>query len=184
MSEPAQSPLTDPSGGPDPADPGPARTVLVAYATKHGSAAEICGVIAEQLRASGLTADVRPAADVRTLKPYRAVVLGSGLYSATWLRDANRFVRSHRPALGRLPVWLFSSGPLDRSADFDDIPMTPHVQGAVGDLPIRGHRTFGGRLLADAPEVAAGIIATHRTGDYRDFDAIRAWAREIAAELG
>ncbi len=75
-------------------------------------------------------------------------------------------------------MWLFSSGPLDRSADFDDIPMTPHVAEAVGDLPIRGHRTFGGRLLADAPEVAAGIIATHRTGDYRDFDAIRAWAAD------
>jgi menaquinone-dependent protoporphyrinogen oxidase len=145
--------------------------------------AEICAVIAATLREHGIAADVRPAADVQTLRPYRAVVLGSGLYSATWLRDANRFVKVHRAALGRLPVWLFSSGPLDRSADFDDIPMTPHVVEVVGDLSVRGHRTFGGRLLADAPEVAAGIIATHRTGDYRDFDAVREWARSIAAAL-
>ena len=164
-------------------DPEPRRPVLVAYATKHGSAAEICATISETLREAGIESDVRSAADVRTLKPYGAVVLGSGLYSATWLRDANRFVKLHRKALGRVPVWLFSSGPLDRSADFDDIPMTPHVLEAVGDLQIRGHRTFGGRLLSDAPEIAAGIIATHRTGDYRDFDAIRAWARQIAAEL-
>ncbi len=178
MPEPADAVETKP------ADRQPAGSpVLVAYATKHGSAAEICASIAAVLREAGLEADVRPAADVRTLKPYRAVVLGSGLYSATWLRDANRFVKTHRKALGGLPVWLFSSGPLDRSADFDDIPMTPHVLEAVGDLPIHGHRTFGGRLLADAPEVASGIIATHRTGDYRDFDAIRAWARTIAAEL-
>jgi hypothetical protein len=31
--------------------------------------------------------------------------------------------------------------------------------------------------------VAAGIIATHRTGDHRDFDAIRAWAGSIADSL-
>lgn len=178
MSEPLDADESIPAG-----EQPTAQTVLVAYATKHGSAAEICASVAAVLREAGLEADVRPASDVRTLKPYRAVVLGSGLYSATWLRDANRFVKAHRKALGRLPVWLFSSGPLDRSADFDDIPMTPHVHEVVGDLPIRGHRTFGGRLLADAPEIAAGIIATHRTGDYRDFDAIQEWAESIAAEI-
>jgi menaquinone-dependent protoporphyrinogen oxidase len=156
----------------------------VAYATKHGSAAEICATIADVLRGAGLDAEVRPAGEVRSLGGYDAVVLGSGLYSATWLRDANRFLRVHRAAMEGLPVWLFSAGPLDRSADFDDIPMTPHVAEAVGGLPIRGHRTFGGRLVPDAPEVASGIIATHRTGDFRDFDAIRAWAKGIAAALG
>ncbi len=158
--------------------------VLVAYATKHGSAAEISAAIVEVLREAGLDAEATPAAEVRSLRHFDAVVLGSGLYSATWLREANRFVRVHRKALAKLPVWLFSSGPLDRSADFDDIPMTPHVAEVVGDLSFRGHRTFGGRLVPEAPEVAAGIIATHRTGDFRDFDAIRAWAREIAADIG
>jgi len=173
--EPTPDPSPGPGGGP--------RRVLVAYATKHGSAAEISAVLVEVLRDAGLDAEAKPASEVRSLRHYDAVILGSGLYSATWLRDANRFVRSHQAALRKVPVWLFSSGPLDRSADFDDIPMTPHVAEAVGDLPFKGHRTFGGRLVPDAPEVAAGIIATHRTGDFRDFDAIRAWAREIAAAL-
>jgi menaquinone-dependent protoporphyrinogen oxidase len=157
--------------------------VLVAFASKHGSNGEIAEAIAAVLRDRGLAVDVVPAADVRSLAGFDAVLLGSGLYSATWLRDANRFVRTHREALAALPIWLWSSGPLDRSADFDDIPMTAHVTEAIGGLPIRGHRTFGGRLVADAPEVAAGIIATHRTGDHRDFDAIRAWAQEVAAAL-
>ena len=162
---------------------GPPTRVLVAYATKHGSNGEVAEAIAGVLRDRGLLVDVRPAAEVRSLAGYGAVVLGSGLYSATWLRDANRSIRTHRRALSALPVWLWSSGPLDRSADFDDIPMTAHVTAAIGGLPIRGHRTFGGRLAADAPEVAAGIIATHRTGDFRDFDAIRAWAWEIGDAL-
>lgn len=173
----------DPSAASAGGVPAAPRRVVVAYATKHGSAAEISAAIVAVLREAGLDAASSPAAEVRTLRHVDAVVLGSGLYSATWLRDANRFVRVHRGALARLPVWLFSSGPLDRSADFDDIPMTAHVADVIGALPIRGHRTFGGRLLPDAPEVAAGIVATHRSGDFRDFDAIRAWARGIAAEL-
>jgi menaquinone-dependent protoporphyrinogen oxidase len=171
-----------PAPGPDPAA-SPASRVLVAYASKHGSNADVAGAIADVLSAAGLSVAVAPAAEVRSLADFDAVVLGSGLYSATWLRDANRFLRTHRGALSALPVWLWSSGPLDRSADFDDIPMTAHVADALGAQPIRGHRTFGGYLAADAPEVSAGIIATHRTGDYRDFDAIRTWAGEIAASL-
>ncbi len=158
--------------------------VLVAYASKHGSTGEIAAVVAATLVEAGIRADVMPAADVRDLAGYGAVVLGSGLYSATWLRDANRFVRAHRAALAGLPVWLFSSGPLDRSADLDDIPMTTHVTGSIDGLAIRGHRTFGGLLRDDAPEVAAGILSTHRTGDFRDWEAIRRWAREIGAALG
>jgi menaquinone-dependent protoporphyrinogen oxidase len=179
MTGPSAEPTPVPASGPG----GSTLRILVAYATKHGSAAEISAAIVDVLREAGLDAEATPASEVRSLRHYDAVVLGSGLYSATWLRDANRFVRAHQAALRKLPVWLFSSGPLDRSADFDDIPMTPHVAETIGDLAFRGHRTFGGRLVPDAPEVAAGIIATHRTGDFRDFEAIRAWAREIAAAL-
>jgi menaquinone-dependent protoporphyrinogen oxidase len=157
--------------------------VLVAYATKHGSTREIAEAIAAVLRDEGIDGEARPAADGRGLAGFGAVVLGSGLYSATWLREANRFVRVHRAALEAVPVWLFSSGPLDRSAEHTEIPMTKNVVDAIDGLVIRGHRTFGGRLREDSPEVAAGILATHHTGDFRDWAAIRAWAREIAAAL-
>ena len=175
---------SDPTTSPDASTEGATPRVLVAFASKYGSNREIAEAIGAVLLEEGIPAEVRPAADVRTLRGYDAVVLGSALYAATWLKDANRFVRAHRKALAAARVWLWSSGPLDRSADFDDIPMTAHVAEVVDGIGIRGHRTFGGRLLADAPEVEAGIIATHRTGDFRDFDAIRAWARHIASALG
>lgn len=157
--------------------------MLVAYASKHGSTREIAEAIAATLRNEGLTAHALPAATVRRLDDHDAVVLGSGLYSATWLRDANRFVRTHLDALRVRPVWLFSSGPLDRSADLADIPMTPHVAAVTGPIGIRGHRTFGGQLREDTPGVDAAILATHRIGDFRDWSAIAAWARSIAAVL-
>lgn len=161
----------------------PAATVLVAYATKFGSNREIAEAIGETLRSEGLTVEVRPAGEIRDVRPYRAVVLGSAIYSATWLKEANRFARIHAEALAERPVWLFSSGPLDHSADHQDIPITAHAAEVVAGFPYRGHRTFGGRLLADTPGLDPAILATHRTGDFRDFAAVRDWAREIAAEL-
>lgn len=157
--------------------------VLVAYASKHGSTREIAEVIGESLRETGLEVDVRAAAEVDDLGPYDAVVLGSALYSAHWQRDANRFVRRHRAELPQRPVWLFSSGPLDWSADRADIPLAEHVARDVEPIGARGHRTFGGRLLPDTPGIEPHILATHPTGDFRNWTAIRAWAREIAGAL-
>ena len=167
------------SGEPAPA----ALRVLVAFASKYGGNAEVAAAIGETMAAAGLLVDVCPAAEVPSLAGYDAVILGSGLYSATWLRDANKFIRTHRAALEGLPVWLFSSGPLDHSADTAELPMSPHVAEVLRDLPIRDHRTFGGRLLPETPEVKAGIVARHRIGDFRDFDRIRAWATAIAASV-
>ncbi len=157
--------------------------ILVAHATKHGSTAEIAAAIGATLREAGLEVDVRTARDVRTLAGYDAVVLGSGLYSAHWLREANRFVKRLLPALREVPVWLFSSGPLDHSTDFADIPLTEHVAPDVAPIGARGHRTFGGRLLPGTPGVDDALLATHRVGDFRSWDRIRAWAREIASVL-
>jgi menaquinone-dependent protoporphyrinogen oxidase len=159
-----------------------AMKILVAYATKHGSTGEIAEEIGAILRESGHEVDVRVARDVRGLAAYDAVVLGSGLYSAHWLRDANRFVKRHLADLQQRPVWLFSSGPLDHSADFDDIPLTLHVARDVDAIGIRGHRTFGGRLL-ETTAAEAGILETHRVGEFRSWDRIRAWARDIGGAL-
>ncbi len=61
--------------------------VLVAYATKYGTTAEIAEKITEVLRQAGLRTDVLPADRVGDLNPYRAVVLGSAVYIGMWRKD-------------------------------------------------------------------------------------------------
>ena len=157
--------------------------VLVAYATKYGSTREIAELIGERLRAAGLEVNVAAARTVSDLSPYQAVVLGSALYAAHWQREANRFVVRHTFALQVRPVWLFSSGPLDRSADAGTLPPAPSVAITTDPIGSLDHRTFGGRLLADTPGVEPQVLATHPTGDFRDWDAIRSWADSIARAI-
>ena len=127
--------------------------VLVAHASKYGSTREIAERMAATLRETGLSVDVRDVRNVDDLSRYDAVVLGSALYAAHWQRDANRFVTRHLAALQARPVWLFSSGPLDRSAERAELPVTPAVAAVIDPVGARGHRTFGGRLLPDTPGV-------------------------------
>jgi menaquinone-dependent protoporphyrinogen oxidase len=157
--------------------------VLVAYATKHGSTREIAETIGRILRTGGCEVEVIAARDVNDIRPFDAVVLGSALYAAHWQREANRFVARHLVALKALPVWLFSSGPLDHSADRENLPLTPHVAPQVEPIGARGHRTFGGRLLRGTPGIEERVFETHPVGDFRDFAAIEAWAEGIAREL-
>lgn len=157
--------------------------VLVAYATKMGSTAEIAEAIAATLRAAGLEATAQSARDVQDVTTFDAVILGSALYAAHWQRDANRFVTRHASALQGRPVWLFSSGPLDRRLAAADLPIAPQAAELTAGLAPRGHRTFGGRLDADGQGVDPQILATHPVGDFRDWTAIRDWAASIAVEL-
>lgn len=158
--------------------------VLVAYGTTNGATAEIAEAVAEVLRKEGLTAESLPAGTVADIAPYDAVVVGGALYTGRWHKDARRFVRRHRKALADMPVWFFSSGPLDTSASERDIPAVPGVERAVNALDVNGHVTFGGRLEEGAKgRVARMILRSGKGGDFRDFDAIRAWAAQVAGEL-
>jgi menaquinone-dependent protoporphyrinogen oxidase len=156
--------------------------VLVAYASKLGSTAEIAETIAHALRDGGHHAVAVPARDVTSLDGYDAVVLGSALYAAYWQRDAHRFVDRFRAELKARPLWLFSGGPLDRRLARADQPITPHGAEITAGLGARGHHTFGGRLSPAAP-VAPQVLQTHRFGDFRDWQRIVEYGYRIGREL-
>jgi menaquinone-dependent protoporphyrinogen oxidase len=159
-----------------------AARVLMAYASKLGSTAEIARAIAAVLELRGHQAEAIPMREVRSLDGWDAVILGSALYAAHWQRDANKFVARHRVALEGRPVWLFSSGPLDARQAAANLPITEHAAAIVDGVAYREHRTFGGRLAPDAP-VDPHVLKTHPIGDFRDWEAISAWAASIAAAL-
>jgi menaquinone-dependent protoporphyrinogen oxidase len=159
--------------------------VLVAVASRHGATREIAAAVAEELRAAGFDADVREAGEVADPGRYVAVVLGSAVYAGGWRPVALRLVERHRVELSRVPLWLFSSGPLgtdgpEPDGDPNRIPELVRSTGA------RGHRIFAGKLdrrtLGLGERLVAGLVGAPQ-GDFRDWEEIRAWARQIAASL-
>ncbi len=114
---------------------------------------------------------------------YDAVVIGGAIYGGRWHRDARRFVRRHRDALGRRPVWMFSSGPLDDSAARTAIPPVPMVRSLMEDIGARAHVTFSGSLASDVRGWFASRKARRQAGDWRDDDHIVEWGHRIATAL-
>lgn len=116
--------------------------VLVAYGSKRGGTAEIAEWVAAALREADVAVEVSPAYLVHSLDAYNAVLLGGSLYAARWHRDARRFARRFTRQLRERPVWLFCSGPLDRSAEQPVPPAIPGVRAVAkiaGRLGARGH---------------------------------------------
>lgn len=158
--------------------------ILVSVASKHGATHEIGEAIAAELRQAGTEVDVHDPNDVASLDAYDGFVLGSAVYAGHWLADGRELaerVAKHRQ--GR-PVWLFSSGPLGVPAfpDHDAVD----VMHLVDATEARAHRLFAGKLDRHALGFAERAImhAVHAPeGDFRDWDVVRAWAREIAASL-
>lgn len=156
--------------------------VLVAYATKLGSNREIAEAMAQVLRDAGHHSTALAARDVASLDDWDAVILGSAIYAAHWQKDARLFAARFREDLAVRPLWLFSSGPLDRRLAKADQPITPHGAEITTGLGARAHRTFGGRLTGDA-NVDAQVLQTHRIGDFRDWQSIVGYAYGIAREF-
>lgn len=157
---------------------------LVTVASRHGATGEMGEVIAAILRDAGLAVQARSPDDIPSLDDFDAVVLGSAVYAGRWVESARHFAQRHHAELRARPVWLFSSGPIGE-------PLAPAEESVDGvrlarELAARDHRTFAGRIDPD------GLSWVERTitrmvkapdGDFRDWEAIRAWADDIASAL-
>jgi menaquinone-dependent protoporphyrinogen oxidase len=157
-------------------------TVLVVYATKHGSTREVAEAVAERLAARGIVVFVRPAADVTGLEGYDCIVLGSAIYMGRLHGDAHLFLRRHRRELALRPLAVFAMGP--RTLDDDELAGSRRqLEAALAKEP---------GVAPSASAVFGGVFdpAQHRfplnrmpASDARDWAAIRAWSDEVASSF-
>jgi menaquinone-dependent protoporphyrinogen oxidase len=173
-------------------------SILVAYAGKYGATQEIAERLAQRLTVAGQHAEARPIKKVADPHGYDAYVIGSVAYLGSWLKEAAEFVRHNRAILVTKPIWLFSSGPLGTEkknaqgqdvlasaqpkefAEFKERVKPRGMQVFFGALDI-SKLGFFDRLVTKTP--AARSANLFPEGDFRDWDAIEAWADTIAHEL-
>jgi len=163
--------------------------VLVVHASKHGATIGIAQTIASRLvdRGHAVTifdAEAADDLDRAEISRRNAVVIGSAIYAGHWLKPAKRFVDHHADDLAGTPVWLFSSGPLGDPPKPEEEPV--EVRLLEEQLDARDHRVFSGALDRNDLNVAERAVmkvVKAPYGDFRDEDAARSWADEIADAL-
>ncbi len=159
------------------------RSILLAYATRYGSTQQVAETITASLREVGLEVDLQPMREVKNIDNYDAIVLGAAIYNARWHPGAHQFLSQHQEALRQRPVAIFALGPL-----------------STGDAAMRRSRRQLERELEKyswlkpvALEMFAGKLDPAKLGfferlgstasDHRDWEAIRAWANALPAQL-
>lgn len=157
--------------------------ILVAVGSKYGSTREVGRVIADTLGDQGFTVDFSDASDVRAVTAYDAVIIGSAVYGGLWRRDASSLVKNHRQELEARAVWTFSVGMENVVIEGQPRDEAYSLTESIGG---REHKRFAGAL--DAKKLNIGERALIRAldppiGDFRNFDAVRAWADDIAVQL-
>jgi menaquinone-dependent protoporphyrinogen oxidase len=166
-----------------------ATRVLVAYASKYGATTGIAEKVAEVLRQAGLEVDLSPVDRVRELSSYGGIVVGSAVYVGQWRKEAAAFLTANEQALSQVPVWLFSSGPTGKG---DPVKIMNGFRFPVDLQPVadrihpRDTVFFHGAIelqKVSLPEklIIKGLKAP--LGDFRDWEAITAWAASIASAL-
>ncbi len=160
-----------------------ANSILLAYASRYGSTQEVAESIAAALRHVGLKVDMRPMQDVKGLDQSDAIVLGAAIYNGKWHPDAHDFLSRHQKAIGQRPVAVFALGPLSTS-EAAMRRSRGQLERELGKYPW---------LEPVAVEVFVGKLDPSKLGlferlgstasDRRNWDAIRAWADSLPAQL-
>ncbi len=159
------------------------RNILIAYASRLGSTAEVAQTIADEIGAVA-----RWIGDIDSLAGYDAVIIGSAIRYDKWLPEATDFVKTHYSTLQTMPVAMFltcltlshqSPMALQQATRYADSIATtlPHVHTAdIGQFA--GVLDYS-KMSCRARLLARLVFAFLRVpeGDYRDWQTIRAWAK-------
>jgi len=163
--------------------------ILVAFETKYGATREIAQKIGDVLNEAGLSTDILPINEAKYLVPYKAIILGSAVFTGDWCKEAAEFLETNEKVLAEKMVWLFSSGPLGEGTVEEDskgwrFPKT--LQPIADRIAPRHIAVFHGKIDKEKLSLMHKFmvkVAKVPVGDFRKWDDITSWAKEIVEAL-
>ena len=168
--------------------------ILTVYASAHGSTAEVGHFIAGVLQARGVEVDAKAAGEARPVEGYDAYILGSAVHNGLWLPEMATFVRQLRSVVSDKPVylWLTCMRAIEPGGyAYVTNNYLPNLLSRT--LSFRRIGIFAGKIDMTTINPDEAWILTFRYdgsrdpftlgGDHRDWNAIRAWAGQIADDL-
>jgi menaquinone-dependent protoporphyrinogen oxidase len=162
------------------------KKILVAYASKCGSTAEVADVIGKNLQQQGFAVDVRLAKKVTDVSAYQGVIVGSAIRIGRWLPAATKFVKTHQQALSNVPIAYF-----EVCGELNEGETEAHQRVAESYLePVRAIvkpvevGLFAGKMdyskLSFLNRLMIERFIKSPEGDWRNWDAIRTWSDKVS----
>jgi menaquinone-dependent protoporphyrinogen oxidase len=168
--------------------------ILIAYASKFGTTGEVAEAIGDVLCQEDNTVETKWVKNVKDLNNYDAVIIGSPIHYDKWMSEATEFVTANQKILQQLPVAYFFTclklhklnpkGDLEAKEYSDKLQaLVPQVKpvsiGGFAGVLDYSNMGFFPRLILKAILYKKGV----KEGDYRDWDAIRSWAKGVHFKL-
>ncbi len=167
------------------------KKILVTFATRTGSTADVAETIGQTLSADGAVVDVKAVKSVTELKVYDAVVVGSAIRMGQWLPEAVEFVKKNQALLSKIPTAFFTVHLLNRDdSEASRLARQAYTAPVRQILAPQAQVFFDGKMdyarLSFIDRTIAKTVAKSTNsgeGDYRNWDVIRRWARELEPTL-
>ena len=166
--------------------------ILITYASQGGATAGVAKAIGQALFAKGAAVEVRPVDTVTDLSPYQAVVIGSAVHSGKWMPEAMEFVERNHSSLRRIPTAIFQVCMMLATGSEQYQRMAPEWMAPLrAQIRPVAEGSFAGALWPNRyPKLSDKLglriflaVIKLKEGDYRDWDAIRAWAESLRPML-
>jgi len=163
------------------------KRILVTYATRAGSTAEIAEVIGQSIAAHGFIVDVIPVSGKPLPETYDGVVIGSAVRMGQWLPEAIKYLNTYQVVLKQRPVAIFTVHILNMADDQTSQDYRETYTAALKPLvaPV-DTAFFGGKLDSKRLKFADRLITKlvkAVDSDSRDWVKIRGWGDAIASKL-
>jgi len=162
--------------------------ILVAYASRKGSTAGIAQATGKELQSAGHTVEVSEMKNVSTLAGYQAVVIGAPLYMGKMVGDVGKFVGRFSEQLAKMPVAGFAVGLAPASNDTKKVEDgMKALHAGLAPLKPMAATLFAGKLdpakLSFIQRKMTEFVKSP-VGNFRDWNVITAWARELPGKMG
>lgn len=168
--------------------------VLVAYASHHGSTAEVAEFISRALEERGLKVTFASVDSVRIVSPYDVIILGTAIHAGTWLPEMTDFVMRFQDVLAERPIYLWMSCiRVLEPHGYQHVLEYYMVNDLLDKLNIRDTAVFAGKLDLQtvdwnerwtlAARYDGDTWPSSFDGDFRDWEKIRLWSEKIAASI-
>ncbi len=163
--------------------------ILVTYASRTGSTADIAEYIGEILSDQGAQVEIRLMHDVKDLSRYDAIVCGSAIQSAGWLPEALSFLKTNQSDLKLKPVAIFSvcMTLAMKNGEKYKQHITEWIKPVYKIISPVSAEIFAGTLkINQIPSFVQRIkfrisvvLGVWKEGDHRNWELIKAWATNL-----